>query len=288
MSTIAHGSPAGARYSATRSIGFCVADRPIRRGGAGGERLQTLQAESEVGAALRADHRMDLVDDHRLHGMQHPPAAVGGEQQIQRLRRGHQDVGRTARHRRTHPRGGVAGPHHGTDRCEHLLARARRVEQAVDAGQRLLQVAVDVVAERLQGRDVQDRGRLGQRAVDRSAHQTVDRREERGQRLAGTGGRGDQGVPAVADLRPGALLDLGGSGKGFAKPGGDRRMEPLQRISLPPVSRVGAVHGVQRHKTPASRGGLIRPTRAVVRYGSLQTAVFGTYSPCSGPTVHGR
>ena len=235
-----------------------------------GERLQPLQAEGEVGAALGADHGVDLVDDHGLHGAQHPAAAVGGEQQVQRLRSGHQDVRRAAGHRRARRGGGVAGADQRADRRGTLLSvRRLRMEQAVDAGQRLLQVAVDVVAERLQGRDVQDRGRFGQRPADRAAHQSVDRGQKGGERLARTGGSGDQRVPAAGDLGPGALLDFRGSGEGVAKPGGDRGMEPLQWIGMPGVSmpgvsmprinRVGAVHGIRHvvretQRPPRARG----------------------------------
>ena len=46
--------------------GRCVAERPIRCGLALGERLQPLEREREVGAALRAGERVDLVDDDPL------------------------------------------------------------------------------------------------------------------------------------------------------------------------------------------------------------------------------
>ena len=92
-------SPAGAtppRKRATSSSGRCVADSPTRcSGAAGGQRLQPLERQGQVGAALAGHQRVDLVDDDRLDGAQ-PVAGVRGQQQVQRLGRGDQDVGRLA------------------------------------------------------------------------------------------------------------------------------------------------------------------------------------------------
>ena len=48
------------------------------------------------------------------------------------------------------------------------------------------------------------------RAARPSTHQVVDGRQERGQRLARAGGRGDQRVAALGRDGPGARLHLGG------------------------------------------------------------------------------
>ena len=54
------------RKRAISSSGRCVADRPMRCGGALGDRLEPLERQHEVGAALGGGERVDLVDDDRL------------------------------------------------------------------------------------------------------------------------------------------------------------------------------------------------------------------------------
>ena len=71
-------------------------------------------------------------------------------------------------------------------------------------------VALDVVAEGLEGRDIDDAGdgveALGLAAAD----ELVDAGEEGGEGFAGAGGGGDEGVAAGADGRPGGGLGVGG------------------------------------------------------------------------------
>ena len=80
---------------------------------------------------------------------------------------------------------------------------------------------MDVVAERLERRDVHHFGPVGKRAQARAAHQCVDALKERGQRFAGPGGRGDQNVVTLADDRPALELRLGGLAKAAGKPFGN-------------------------------------------------------------------
>ena len=77
-----------------------------------------------MSAAACADHRMDLIDDHHARGPEHLPAPFRSEQQIERLRRRHQDVGWRPEHRRALRLRGVARAHCRRDprRLEsHLL-----------------------------------------------------------------------------------------------------------------------------------------------------------------------
>ena len=64
------------------------------------ERLQPFQGQGEVASALVAHERVDLVDDRGLDRGQHRAPGPRGEQQVQRLGGGDQDVRRPARHRR--------------------------------------------------------------------------------------------------------------------------------------------------------------------------------------------
>ena len=77
------------------SSGFWVALRPIRCDGRPRLRLEALEREREVRAALGVGDGVDLVDDHRLDPAEHL-ARVRGEDQVQRLGRRDEDVGRVA------------------------------------------------------------------------------------------------------------------------------------------------------------------------------------------------
>src|SRR3989449_10790149 len=67
----------------------------------------------------------------------------------------------------------------------------------------LFRSLLDVVRERLQGRDVDHLRLVAQRPVEPLPQQRVDRGEEGGERLPRPGGRGDEGVPAPLNQRPG-------------------------------------------------------------------------------------
>ncbi len=103
------------RKRATSSIGFCVADRPMRVSLAAGEGLEPLQRQRQVRAALAAGQRVDLVHDHRARGGEHVAAGLGAQQDVQRLRRRHHDVRRLAAHARALGLRRVAGAHEGAD-----------------------------------------------------------------------------------------------------------------------------------------------------------------------------
>ena len=78
-----------------------------------GDRLEPLEREHEVGAALGRRERVDLVDDHGLHAAQRF-ARLRGEHQVERLGRRDEDVGRVADELLTLLGGGVARTHgHG-------------------------------------------------------------------------------------------------------------------------------------------------------------------------------
>ena len=82
-----------ARNVATSSTGRTVADSPMRCAGLVEQRVQALQGQRQMRAALGRADRVHLVDDHRVDAAQRLPRRRG-EQQEQRLGRGDQDVGR--------------------------------------------------------------------------------------------------------------------------------------------------------------------------------------------------
>ena len=147
---------------------------------------------------------------HRARRLEQPLRAAG-QHQVQRLWRRDQDVGRA--------------------RAASLALALRRVagadgdfEVGADAAQRCAQVAVDVVGERLERRDVDEaRAPLAGRRR-RLVGELVDRVQERGQRLARAGRRRDQDMLAGGDRRPGLIL-----GRCRRREG---RGEPLSRAGL--------------------------------------------------------
>ena len=141
-STILHSRPLPTRKRPTSSSGRWVADSPMRCSLRAGHVLEALERQREVGAALGARHRMDLVDDHRL-GVHEELPRLRREHQVERLGRGYQHVGWRAEHRLALLLGGVAGADGDAD-------------VAADALERGAQVLLDVVRERLQGGDVDE------------------------------------------------------------------------------------------------------------------------------------
>ena len=110
-STISTGRGFHAASSARPARGLAAAEeardlleRPLRRGEPdpleaavlGTERLEPLEREEEVRAALGRGDRVDLVDDDGLDRREHL-ARLRGQQEVERLRRRDQDVGRRAR-----------------------------------------------------------------------------------------------------------------------------------------------------------------------------------------------
>ena len=166
------------------SIGRCVAESPMRCIG----RLPASSAGARREIARCAPrfvacNCVHLVEDQRLDRAQHV-ARLRGEHQVERLGRRDQDVGRLLEDLAPLLLRRVAGAH----RDPHLR---------LEPGERAAQVALDVVVERLQRRDVEHAQPLARRRV-----QAVERVEERGQRLAGAGRRLDQHVRAGRDRRP--------------------------------------------------------------------------------------
>ena len=181
-----------------------------------GERVQAFEGEREVGAALVAGDGVDLVDDGGSDAGEHGAPALAREQDVERLRRRHQNVRGLPAHGLARRARGVAGAHHGADARAGLAGFG---ERAVDALQRHLQVLVHVVAEGLERGDVEHPRRIRERRPAAVADQRVDGGEEPGQRLAGAGGRGDERVPARRHRLPRLLLARGRGAEVRGEPG---------------------------------------------------------------------
>ena len=109
-----------------------ILDRLLRRAepdalqAAARERVEPFERQRQMRAALVAGDGVDLVDDHRLRVLQHLPAALGGEQDVERLGRSDQDVRRPAHHRLPLVRRRIAGAHERAN----LRAASRRCSAA--------------------------------------------------------------------------------------------------------------------------------------------------------------
>ena len=224
MATSAAGAPSAPRRPGNprlRESGFASpkadALQPVAA-----ERREALERQREMGAALIRRDRMDLVDDRQAGGRQHLPPGFRAEQHVERFRRRHQDVRRPAAHPLALGRRACrqSGP-----RCGSRRRGARSAELLADAGERRLEIAVDVVRQRLQRRHVDDLRLIGEPALEPLPHQFVDRRQKRRQRLARPGRRGDQRMPAGLDRRPRLGLRRRRRGESLGEPPGDGGME---------------------------------------------------------------
>ena len=239
--------PMPPRKRAIVSSGRWVADKPIRWGGfvrSGSRRCsRRSKRQREVGAAFGAGDRVDLVDDHVLDVAQ-DLAGLAREQQVQALGSRDEDVGRTAGDLATVLAGRVAGPARDGD-PGRLVAELLRGQ--ADPGQRRSQVALDVVCQGLQRRDVEDPDVAGVLSCCRRAGvagQAVQRVEEGGEGLAAAGRGVDQRVIAPGDGRPAARLGLGRRLEARFEPCPNGGREGCERIgddgSLPRTSEYRA------------------------------------------------
>ena len=188
-----------------------------------GQFLKPLQREEQVRSPLRRHQRMDLVDDHRLDRTE-DLARLGGEEQVERLGRGDQDVGRMADDVAPLARRCVARARRRAQRGQHF-AGALSLEG--DTRQRRAQIAVHVVGQGLQRRHVQHAAPLllRRRLLGKQA---VDHPQEGGEGLPRPRGGEDQCVLALADGFPALLLRRCRLGEGALEPGASQRREPIE------------------------------------------------------------
>src|SRR4029077_14636828 len=121
-------------------------------------------------AAPVVHYSMNLVQNERSRRAQHPPARFGSEQQIQRLWRRNEDVRRLFNQRLTLRGSRIASAHLGA----HIdLAPIFLAQQGANSSKRLLQILADIVAQRLERRDVNYLGFIWQISLRACAEQRV-------------------------------------------------------------------------------------------------------------------
>src|SRR6266540_912447 len=160
---------------------------------------------------FRACNGMYLVEDQRADTLQ-ILARARGEQQIQRLGGRDQDVGRVPKHRGALLLRRVAGAH-------------AEPEVGLQPGERAAQVALDVVVQRLEGRDVDQAQALPGLVVE-----LVDPVEEGRERLTGARRGLNQRVLAARDRRPAQVLGRRRRTERFLEPGAGFRTENGERV----------------------------------------------------------
>ena len=192
-----------------------------------GQRLQALQRERQVSAALGGNEGVNLVDDDRVDGAQ-SLGGLRGEQQVERLGRGDENLGGMAGKAGALPLRRVAGANADGRFAEGNAHAAGHVGHA---GQGRAQIALHVDGQSLEGRNVDDAAAFALR----SARSGWSIRRSRHQRKAArvlpvpVGARIERALPA-GDHRPAQPLRGGGGVKDSAKPGCRDRMEAGKRI----------------------------------------------------------
>ncbi len=119
------------------------------------QRLEALERQRQVRAALRRRERVDLVDDDRARRREHRASRFRAEQDVERLGRRHDDMRRTLAHRVALGLRRIARAH---ERADIDVGITLFLELRADALERGLQVDAHVVRQRLERRDVDDRG----------------------------------------------------------------------------------------------------------------------------------
>ncbi len=226
---------AGIQGAAAEIAGDLV-ERPLRGRQAdaheGSPRLlkcfQALQEKGQEDAALVGAKGVDLVHDAPAHAAQ-GVARPRGQQQVEGLRGGDEDVRRPADEALPLGGGRIAGSQADFEVGQRLFQTAGG---GGDAREGDLQVAVDVVVEGLQGRDVQHLHTARQRPIQPLAPQGIEAGEEGGQGLAGAGRRQDEGVTAGGDGRPALPLGRRRLAQGRTEPVAHRRQEEIQGVRV--------------------------------------------------------
>src|SRR5438046_1838595 len=128
-----------------------------------GEVLEPFERQRQVAPPLVARHGVDLVHDHGAYAAQHLAGALGCEDEIEGLGRGDENMRGPPHHLLALRARRVAGPH---QRADLHIRQAQRFERTADPGERLRQILLDVVGERLERRDVHDLRAVRDRALE--------------------------------------------------------------------------------------------------------------------------
>jgi len=161
---------------------------------------------------LATDHGMDLIEYHRLQGAQHATSALGGQEQVEALRRRNQNLRRLPQHAPPVFWWCVSGTCHRTDDGEGNPVGFEVLSQLLE---RCEQIATNVVVERSQWRYI-EHTRVAFRPLTRN--ELVESPQEGSECLTRFGWRGDQYVFIGGNVRPCRGLRVGGCANLLAEP----------------------------------------------------------------------
>ena len=210
---------------ATVSIGFCVAESPIRCSFPP-DRFCNRSSDSERCAprlfGAKAWISSTMTDARRR---QHLAAGFGAEQDVERFRGGDDDMGRPAAHLAALRRRRVAGAHPGPDVD---VGQPLRLQRGANPGQRRFEVALDVVRQGFERRDVDDLRLIGQDALQSLPHQANRWRRGRRRKSCPTRSAPRSTRPARPLSGPGARLRFRWRAEGVTKPGDDSGVKQVR------------------------------------------------------------
>ena len=192
-----------------------------------GDGVEAFEGKCEVGSALVGDESVDFIDDDGLDVAQRFAAAGGGEQNVERLGSGDEDVRRKSQHAGAIADGSVSRAHHGTDGGHEVATLGGEL---LDLEQREVEIFLHVVAEGFEGRDVEELGVFAEVSGERLADERIYAGEESSQGFAASGGGGDESVAAGEDVRPAGNLRLCGRAEARSKPLAHDGMRPGKMI----------------------------------------------------------
>src|SRR5260370_3673128 len=149
---------------------------------------------------------MDFIDDDRMHGAQNLPASLTGEQEIKRLRRGDQDV----RWLSKHPLALAGRRVTRADESPNLRTiRPFMAGKFENLRERSLKIALNIIGQRSQGRDIDDVGLVPQFSSECKSKQRIETCQECRESFSGTGrGRNKRVLPGL-NRYPSEPLRLG-------------------------------------------------------------------------------
>ena len=137
--------------------------------------IEPCQRERQMRPALVIGHRVNFVDDHGARQSPASRAILGGEQNVQRFRRGDQNMRALLAHLLALGSRRIAGAHSGANRAQRDAPARGELR---DLRQRDFQILMDVVAERFERRNVNHFG-LGREVPGaRGAYQRVNDKSE--------------------------------------------------------------------------------------------------------------
>ena len=177
-------------------------------------------------AAFVVCHGVYFIHNQGLNVAQQGAALLRRQQDVKRLGGRDEYVRRARQHCPALRHQGVAGAHGGADGRHQRPSLAC---QRGDFAQRDFQILANVVAQRLEGRNIKDFRAILEPTAQGLSNQPIDAGEERGRRLAGAGGRADQSGFACQNGRPALLLRFRGRAKPTREPLLNERMRPGER-----------------------------------------------------------